>query len=915
MTTLTVAGHDVTVGDEFLKLSPEDQQSMVNHIAQHLPAGKSDEPSGVVAGLQHGIAGTISGDTSTAKLAGVPTAPLDAAASAMEPSNYKSAPLIREGGHWYNPMDYQPSAIPQMAAEAAPGMAQDMAAGWTAGKLAPGGPAIKALAGAGGYAGSMLLRTFGPGAHANADARTGTPNSPVETTDLTREAAKQAMTLPINMVGGKVLLPAAGKVTGSVLSRLGKTIGTEGAVGGATDALDQAGTTAGSKNGFNIDGNQVATSAASRAIGGAVMASPKAAAEASANRKFAAYEATPETQAAAEAVAARRATYADGRDLVGPLGGTKVAAEVANNAHKDIHTELAAASKGEDLSPDNTRTLERINAGDAVSPGLVAKLATEASPDTMHLAHQAIISKNENARGNLSDTSYTGGIGGAMENLPVIRTPIKAALTTGGAATLGALGVPGVAHAVGAVAVPAAAAVAGAYGGARMIDRLTGSRSPAQAFQDRFGGTDTPARLDPAAPTPPEPATTSVPQVSSPQDTQLWGSPKTAAPGIDANAQNTDIRGMLLMAAARRKMAAAMQPEPAPPPAPPEAPSLSPVAMKMLNAKLKQGLPPIPPPAPVPPPAPPAAPEAPQINPTALAMVQKKIKQGLPPTPAPPMEPAPAQPSFNPTALAMLKQKLKLGLPPEPAAPAAPPPVAAPAPNADPAIAPPPVAPPAVPAAQAAPTTPEAPSISQLITRMKATSAAKAAQNPAATPPGGVTPPVAPPASPEVPAPAVLPTPPVSALKKLKGTGAIKETTGPTEYMDPDTGEMLTHTPKTKADLYGKDWTHEQFAKHEADAKIASGEVKPSDRGVYESGVIHDRLSRERELQLLSQHEAAPDDTPLAKLLLQELHHTRREAEARSAIKFYSSHMSPGMRAASAHLMSRHGPFSQMWSK
>lgn len=203
-------------------------------------APEEQKPSGVIAGLQHGLAGAVGGDASTAGLTGAPTGPLDAAAATFEPKNYKSAPLIREGGHWYNPMDYQPSSIPQLAAEAAPGMAQDLGAAKLASTYMPGNPALKAAAGLAGYGGSMLLRTFGPGAHAKADARTGVPNSPVEGRDILREGASQAATLPLNMVGGKLLGPNAGSVvTGSVLSKLVKTLGLEGAIGAGTDALDQ----------------------------------------------------------------------------------------------------------------------------------------------------------------------------------------------------------------------------------------------------------------------------------------------------------------------------------------------------------------------------------------------------------------------------------------------------------------------------------------------------------------------------------------------------------------------------------------------------------------------------------------------------------------------------------------------------
>ena len=880
MPTLSVAGHDVTVGDEFLKLSPEDQQQMVNHIAQHLPG--EAPPSGVVDGFKHGLAGVAGGNASTLNLAGVPTAPLDTAKENLEPKNYKAAPLIREGGHWYNPADYQPSSIPQIAAEALPGMGQDLASGWAAGKLMPGGLPAKALAGAGGYAGSALLRTFGTGAHENADARTGTPNSPVEAKDLTREAAKQALTLPLNMLGGARLLPN-GQVAGSVLGRLGKTIGIEGATGAATDALDQAATTAGSKNGFDIDGNRVATAATGRAIGGALLAAPKAGAEASANRKFAGYEATPETTAAAQAVASRRASIADGRDMVGPMGGTKVAAEAANGAHTDIHAELATASRGEQLSQDNSNILGRINRGEAVSPGEVSRLGAEATPETMHLVQQALISKNENAKGNLTDKSYTGGIGGTMENLPLIRTPVKSVLGTAATVAAGHAGLGTLAGTLGAVAPAALATTAGVYGVGRMIDRLTGSRSPAQAFNERFAGTDTPTRLpvappadDPfnpsagpwgarvtAGPTGPEVMAPSAPEPKQPSLRNTLNANVKIDDGItkivkriQSDKQNSSMAELRALVASQPKPASAPEPEA------PFAPS--PIAKTMLAAKLKAGLPPEP------------APEAPA------------------PTPAP------EAPNISPVAMMMLKKKLKEGLPPEPASPAAPvPPVVA-----APAAAPAPVAP-------AEPAAPAQPSIEQLINRMKATSAAKAQQNPAATPPGGVVAPEAPVA----PTPDVLPTPTVSTLSKLKGQPGIKEKTGASEYMDPDTGEILSHTPLTKDQLYGRNMTHEQFAKHEADAKVKTGELRQEQRDVYESAVVHDRLSRERELQLLSQHEAGPDDTPLAKLLLQELHHTRRDHDARSAIKFYTSHMSPGMRRASAHLMSRHGPFSQMWSK
>ena len=81
----------------------------------------------------------------------------------------------------------------------------------------------------------------------------------------------------------------------------------------------------------------------------------------------------------------------------------------------------------------------------------------------------------------------------------------------------------------------------------------------------------------------------------------------------------------------------------------------------------------------------------------------------------------------------------------------------------------------------------------------------------------------------------------------------------------------------------------------------------------YEKGIVMDRMKREQVMQELSHHEAHADDVPIAKLLLEELHHTRPSSEAQRAIDYASGHMSPKMRAEAAKLMK--GPFDGMWDK
>lgn len=875
MTTLTVAGHSVTVSDDFLKLSPEEQHNTVDEIAKSLPAAKTEEPSGIVAGFQHGAADLARGDASTIGLTGATTPTLDAAAAISDPKNYKGASLIREGGHWYNPADYQPSAIPQILAEQAPGLAQDASAGYLAGKAgALKGPRAAAIAAMGGFAGSALLRTFGTGAHANADARTGTPNSPVEMGDLTREAAKQAVELPLNMVGGGRILNG-GKLAGTALEKYLKTVGIEAGTGAANDIVDQAATTAGSKEGLNVDLNRTATSALTRAAGSSVLVAPRLASETAANAKYGKIEADPDQQLAAQALAKRQLLIADGRNLVGPLGGTKVAAEAVNGAHTDIHSELAAATKGEDLSQDNTNTLSRINSGDKVSPSEVTALAGEASPDTMHLARQAMLSRELRASGNISDNSFTGGIGGAMENLPIIRTPIKAAVTTGGAALAGALGVPGVAHAVGAVALPAAAAATGTYALARLADRLTGSRSPAQSFQDRFGGTDAPVRLDaPTAPVP-EPATTSVPQVTPPQDTALWGTHADKQPNLRATL-NSNVKleeGMAKIAKqlgdqkkksmiadaipALQQLAASRQPVTTDEPA--QAPAISPTALMMLKQKLKQGLPPEPVVAPPPAPAPIAPPAPPVISPIAQKMLQQKLKQGLPPTPEPQPAPAPVapvtpsapvMPTFNPTALSMLKGKLKAGLPPEP------------------------VAPPAAPVGEVS-NAPASPAISALMQKLQGQSGAPA----------------------PAPEPTAPPAPPLIAKITKKMGKPMEETPHENAY-----------TPMDASQLWGKGMSHEAFAI--ADASNKTDLKSPAS---YMSGIVRDRKLRQNTIGDVLGDDTGPN-AQHAVDLLEELHHTRRADKASGAVHHFTAKMSPAMRDAMRAKLGK-GFVNSIWTR
>jgi hypothetical protein len=889
MPSLTINGHSVTVDDSFDKLSPEEQNATVDHIAKQLH--EEAAPSGVVAGFAHGVSGVAGGDASTLGLGGVKSDTLDSISAHAEPKDYKAAHLIQNG-------HLNISALPQKLAEMAPGLGQDFAAGYTGSKVGGMfGPVGRAVGGLAGFGGSALLRTFGPGAHENADARTGVPNSPVETPDLAREGVKQAIQLPLNMVAGSRIVPGGSKLAGNALAKYITSATLGGAQAAGNDVVDQVGTTIGTKDGVKYDPTRTAEAAATGLAGGSALFAPRLAADVHGNAKYGRFETDPDTKAAAEALASRHLDIADGRKI-----DAKVGAEAVGGAHRDVHTELAAASKGEDLSQDNANTLKRINDGAKASPGEVAALADEASPETMHLARQALLSAQVKKLGDFSDDKFTGGISSKMEKtLRPIYNP------TGTAAAVGAglVGHAGGLGMLGTFAPQALAAIYGSYGAARILDKLTGARSPAQGFTDRFGGTDTPTRFEPPVQEQPLEDTGPTPQalkkealsniqvhegmakiakqLADQKKKELLSDPlpllkqlAISIKPVDEPAPESPNINPIALKMAQAKMKAGLPPEPAPAPPPtpepPQAPVISPIALKMAQAKMKAGLPPEP--APAPPPAP-EPPPAPVISPVALKMAQAKMKQGLPPEPAPQEPQAPPSPQFNPTALSMLQKKMKQGLPDPPASPQ----IAAAMQSVASHTAP--AAPEAAPAAPASPGAPVA-SMADILSKLNG-----AAQMPPQAPVASLadhlrnirngTP---------NPGDQLLPPkPPVIAkiTKKLNGNGKVEETPHP-EAEQP-------YMPIPEEALYRKSMTDPEMVDHEF------AKYSPSKKKAYgEKSVSTRDGNREDTLGATADHSA--EDRGVAKALYHQLDHIHTPSEARKALAYYTSRMSYDAAAA-----------------
>jgi hypothetical protein len=633
-----------------LRIEADDQAAALAGVQHFQENEKPAAPSGVGAGFVHGVKGVFSGPAATAGLiSGAPDTPAD--------PNYKSAPIFDKDG-------IHPGNIMQSLAEAAPGLTADILAGKAGASLGSkvGGVRGGVVGGLGGFLGSSILRNFGHGAHENADAETGVPNSPVTGGNVLREVAKQGIEAVPNMLLGGRYVPGAGKALAeAALTKLGKTGLIGAGTGAANDVIDQLGTTAGSKEGLKYDPYRTANSAATGALLNTALATPRAAGEATSNFKHRDFETDAPTKAATVDLANRLTKAADGEKLVGPLGGTKKGTDVRDRVHAGIHDELSAATKGEDLGVDNASTLKRINEGGTASQSELKSLSDEASPETMRLARLALVSSKLKGMGD------TGGLSGSMEGLGPIARPA----TYIGGAVLGS-GIPGTGH----LALPALAGVYGTYGAARAIDKMAGLRSPAEGLMKRYADPSVPIRT-PEAPN--EPQTTSVPQVAAPSaPAQPWGTPAPKEPSLraelntnakleeglakiakglgDAKKKSLTTEPMDLLKQLAIKIKPVTADEPAPAPEAPQAPNLSPVAMMMLKQKLKQGLPPEPV---APPPAPPPAPEAPQISPVAMKMTQARMKAGLPPTPPAPVSPVPnAGPPASP-AISALMQKLQ----------------------------------------------------------------------------------------------------------------------------------------------------------------------------------------------------------------------------------------------------------------
>jgi hypothetical protein len=584
MPTLTINGRQVSVDDSFLSLPREEQDATVEEIAKSIP---SPEPSGAFAGAKHGVAQLAHGIAETAK------------------QNFGIGNGFDNRDPNYVPADpYKPSQWGQLITENIPSIGTAIAGGKAAAAMAPGKWKIPAaLLGATG-AGWLMSSgdTIKDRAANNGHETPSTEDKIIG--NLTSGAASAAGAIPATR-----LIPGLSRVTGAgasaavnALTRAGTTAAS-GVVGGAaSDLANQVGTTAGTDQGLTVDPTRLGGAAITGGVtSGALAGAPLAGdlARSASLRKF-----VGENEAASKNYATRLEAAGNG-----DLGNAKVDEAAHNRVIGDIKTELGDSAnlvrKQTNLSQEAENTLSALQRGEKVNPDEISRLdrETAGAPDganTALLARTLHVAGMAGERGGHSNRGWAGGMSGVMDkNLGFLLNPAR--LAGGAAAT--ALGM----HLLGTSNPMFGGALAGTYGAARMVDNLTGMRSPAKTFAEHFADRNSQVRLPPntpAAPAAPPPpgggaqgpwgpkplAQQSVPQagVQQPQPqapitpgTQPWKAPQVAQlPNISPMALNN----------LQQQLKAGLPPEPQAPAAPQAAPQIDPLNLPSSITKSAKNL-------------------------------------------------------------------------------------------------------------------------------------------------------------------------------------------------------------------------------------------------------------------------------------------------------------------------------------
>jgi hypothetical protein len=521
-----------TPGGHKLDIEAADQPTAIKG-AQEWYSQNGSAASGIGDALRQGVANVGSGVGETLKQTGIAPSvgsAMQSGAQSIAPSQAPDTALVKDGS-------VQPSNIPRAIAEQAPGLAASLAAAKIAARLAPGGLIGKTVAGLGAGALAAAGMTFGNRAKENAAERTGDPNAEPNTADKTRAGLTEAAIAPLNMLSVNKFLPGSGKVVGTGLKGAGQAITSmatrvgENAVAGAgQSAVGDVGRTIGTDKGISIDPEKAANAALTSGVTAGALATPKALSDvrgAVRDRAFGGENAEATTQVANRI---QKQAENDSRNLKNTKDAFSSVTAAKDEIKSELQSELQGLKQRNDLSLDTTNALDRALSGTATKVDFSHIADTTAqdpsSARVVALARQAGVMNKLLGQGVVENGDFKGGIAAKIGRHTGIN-PVKVAAVTGGG-----LVAHGLFPAFGIYSAPAVSALGGGWALARGIDRLSGARSPANRFVEKFanGSGVRPDVVTPAT-APSAPGSPTGPKIA-PMPPSPWGyeQPPSATP-------------------------------------------------------------------------------------------------------------------------------------------------------------------------------------------------------------------------------------------------------------------------------------------------------------------------------------------------------------------------------------------------
>jgi colicin import membrane protein len=550
-------------------------------ILEHLggaPA-KAAAPKGALEGLgtaaRQGYAGMVGGVGETLKQTGLPGGDtLKAIASKAAPEQPVDTTVFKGGLHVEN--------APRFLAEQAAPTAAMIASGRLASRI-PSVPGKLAGLLGGALAGGAMM--FGNTAKDVAADRTGDPNAEPDASDKTRAALTTVPAALVGALGVPRFLPGAGKVVDTGLKGAGEAVkqfslrtAENVAAGTASNLVEQTGKTIGTEKGLRIDTDQAVNAGIGSGLAAGALATPRAAADISTATKYRKFGGDDAAASARVANRIQQLAAGDERALSNPKAGHDAVMAAQAEIGTEIKSRTDALRAGVDT--DTAHALDRAAAGKATKADLQTLNRLDAG--TEQLARDAVVANRLLKTGIVANGKFKGGAAAHMERaLRPIFNPLGAAAAGGVQAAI-----HGLAPSFSMYSIPALGGVYGAYLAALAGSKITGSRSPANRFVNKFadGQGVRPETVPPnpvdrgpvtgprIAPAPPPPWGSPVPQQEAPDPRQLMAQVNALKVFREAAAkrEKTEQRAMVrdTMPALRQL---ATQKAPEAPPAPPAA--------------------------------------------------------------------------------------------------------------------------------------------------------------------------------------------------------------------------------------------------------------------------------------------------------------------------------------------------------